>query len=218
MSTVFHLMRHADHGHVGRILTGRTAGVHLSAAGRMQARALARHMASVGLDALFSSPRLRARETAAFIARETGTEAHVSPSLDEIDFGRWSGTTFEALARDPDWMRWNAHRDTAATPAGETMNSTATRVSLFLDRLRDAFPGGSIGLVSHSDVIKACICRHLGQSFQKVHAFEISPASITTLVCGDRGIAVSSINECKRIAGPMLQPKPDTAHEETPGR
>lgn len=196
MSTVFHLMRHADHGHVGKVLTGRMAGVHLSQTGRLQAGALARRIACAGLDALFSSPRLRARETAAFLARETAMRARVSASLDEIDFGRWSGETFEALAQDPEWVRWNDNRDAASTPAGETMDGVARRLLSLLDQLRETFPGGAVGLVSHSDVIKAGLCRYLGRPFREVHQIEISPASLTTLRCGDWGGAVLALNEC----------------------
>ncbi|RCS23465.1 histidine phosphatase family protein [Phyllobacterium salinisoli] len=179
---MFHLLRHADHGHVGRILTGRTPDIHLSETGKTQAQALASHMAGMGIDALFSSPQLRARETAEFIAAATGLPNRIAPELDEIDFGYWAGQTFDALALDPDWRRWNADRETASTPAGETMSGVAMRFAWLVERLSEAFPGGSVCLVSHADVIKAGICQYLGRSFQEVHDFEIAPASATTLV------------------------------------
>lgn len=195
MSTVFHLVRHADHGHVGRILTGRMPGIHLSPAGRAAAAALARAIGRRRPDALFSSPQLRARETAEAIAAETGCQVRISPELDEIDFGRWAGRTFETLAEDPEWTRWNAFRDSARTPAGESMADAAARMLNLLERLRRKFPGGSACLVSHSDVIKAGLCSLRGRPFQEVHDFEIAPASVTTVVADVEGISVQAVNE-----------------------
>lgn len=195
MSTVFHLVRHADHGHLGRVLTGRMPGVHLSGTGRAQAAALARSMAGARLDALFSSPQVRALETAEFISAATRCTLRASEALDEIDFGRWAGQSFDLLEHDPDWHRWNAARDSARTPAGEGMAEVAARLLAFIDELSLAFPGGSICLVSHSDVIKSAVCRYLGKSFQAVHDFEIAPASVTTIAVDGGGGRVVSINE-----------------------
>ena len=194
MKTVFHLLRHASHGHVGRILTGRLPGAPLSPAGREQALAVGRCLAGRKLDAIYTSPRLRAQQTAEAVSRETGVESEVAPELDEIDFGGWSGRTFEELAGDPAWRRWNEERDTAATPAGDTMRDTSARITGFVDRLRHDFPGQVFVLVSHSDVIKAALCGILGLPFQSVHTFEIAPTSITTLSFDDDGPRLVSRN------------------------
>jgi len=190
VSTVFHLVRHADHGHLGKILTGRTPGIGLSPIGRRKAAALAKSMATKPIDALFSSPQLRARETAEAISAATGCPIRIAPELDEINFGRWAGQDFETLASDPDWSRWNAERHTARTPAGESMGDVAARLTRLLDELRGIFPDGSVCLVSHADVIRAGLCHYLGRPFHEVHDFEIGPASLTTLVVDDRGHTV----------------------------
>jgi len=192
--TLIHLLRHASHDHLGRILTGRQAGVSLSPEGRRQAEALARHMAAAGIDSLYASPRLRARETAAAIARETGIACRIADDLDEIDFGRWSGMAFEALARDPEWLRWNEERDTAATPGGETMQDVAARLTRFLEQLDQSFPGRAVALVSHADVIRAGICHYRNLPFRAVHDFEIAPASVTTLELGADGARLIACN------------------------
>lgn len=195
MTTLFHLVRHADHGHVGAVLTGRLPGVGLSPKGRAQAQALARRMSRMRLDALFASPQRRAIETAGFIASATGVAAETANEIDEIDFGDWAGQGFDALERDPAWRRWNAERDAAETPAGDSMRNVARRLVGFLDELRQLHPGGAVALVSHSDVIKAGLCRYRGMPFQAVHDFEIAPASVTTLSLGEDGAAVLAVNE-----------------------
>ncbi|MFC6487122.1 histidine phosphatase family protein [Nitratireductor sp. GCM10026969] len=200
MSTLFHLVRHADHGHVGTVLTGRMPGIDLSEAGRAQAGALVRHMREGQIAALFASPQPRARQTAKILSAAIGVEAESAAALDEIDFGRWTGKTFAALEDDPEWRRWNAERDLAATPAGETMRMVAERITGFMEGLAQRLPGATVCLVSHSDVIKAAVCRFDGRPFQSVHAFEISPASVTTLALGPRGGKILALNDCGHLA------------------
>ena len=195
MSTLFHLVRHADHGHVGRILTGRAPGIPLSPAGRAEAERLAGAMGKTRFAALLTSPRRRARETAVILAGKAGLLVRITPALDEIDFGRWTGRTFEALAADPDWRRWNASRDSAATPAGETMADVAARLTGLIDDLCARFPGGTVCLVSHGDVIKAGLCHYGGRSFQEVHDFDIAPASVSTIAVDRHGGRVAAVNQ-----------------------
>ena len=194
MKTVFYLIRHASHGHLGKVLTGRAEGVPLSAKGLEEARALARQMKGRGLDALYASPRLRVQQTAELIGRETGALIRVADELDEIDFGRWSGRSFRDLARDPEWQRWNDERDSAETPAGETMADVAARFTGLIERLLQNFPGGKVALVGHSDVIKAGICHYLKMPFSNVHELEVAPASITTLAVDRRGAILLGLN------------------------
>lgn len=189
-----YLLRHADHGQTGTVLTGRTPGIGLSETGRRQAMALAGFMARRRLDAVVSSPQQRARETARSVAGTT-VPLQISAAIDEIDFGRWAGQSFAALEPDPEWRRWNAGRDHARTPGGETMHDVAARATALIGELARRFPGGSIALVTHSDVIKACICHYRGRPFQTVHDFEIAPASVTTLSIGEAGVDVVAVNE-----------------------
>ena len=50
-------------------------------------------------------------------------------------------------------------------------------------------------LVSHADVIKAALLYCLAMPLDGYRRFEISPASISTLVIGDWGAKVLSMNE-----------------------
>lgn len=184
MTLDLHLVRHATHGHLGRVLTGRMSGIGLSAAGRAEAHALAGQFGP-DIDAVLTSPRERACETAQILGLRAGVVPRVEPALDEIDFGRWSGQSFAALDADPDWRLWNAERDTARPPGGESMNEVAARLTRLIGTLSTGALGRRIVLVSHADVIKACICKVLGLPFSRLDRFEIAPASVTTLAVRD---------------------------------
>jgi probable phosphoglycerate mutase len=194
-ATVF-LVRHAAHDRVDRVLCGRMPGVGLGEAGRRQAEALARRFAAGGgVDAVWTSPLGRARETAEPIASRLGLPVRVSDALCEIDFGAWTGRAFDALRDDPRWRRWNEARAGERPPGGESMAEAQARALGGVERARTEHPDGRVVLVSHGDVIKAVLAGVLGLSLDAHARFEIAPASISALAVWDGGGKVLSMNE-----------------------
>jgi broad specificity phosphatase PhoE len=196
MTTTFFLVRHAAHDNVGTFLAGRTSGIRLGPAGRAQAERLAERMRRESFAAIHASPRERSQETAYAISTVCGVgPIETDDGLDEIDFGGWSGKTFAELNDDPDWQFWNAERARARTPAGETMGHVRDRALNCMRRARAAHPHRAVVLVSHADVIKAVVCDVLAMPDEACARFDISPASITTVVSGDWGARVLTLNE-----------------------
>ena len=195
MAATLFLLRHAAHDRVGSTLCGRMPGVTLGETGRAQAAALAGRLAREGIGTIHSSPMERAQETAGPIAARLGLELRTDESFTEIDFGAWTGRSFEALHGDPDWTRWNAHRATAATPGGETMAGAQARAVAGAERLRAANPEGRFAVVSHADIIKAVLAHFLRLSLDEIHRFEIAPASISAVALWEGDGKVLSMNE-----------------------
>ncbi|MDX3924951.1 MAG: histidine phosphatase family protein [Shinella sp.] len=196
MTVTFLLVRHAAHDDCGRFLAGRSAGISLGPAGREQAERLARRMAGEKANAVHTSPRERTMETAAAIVQACLLpDAIVSPSLDEIDFGAWSGQHFEALDADPAWRRWNTLRSLSRTPGGESMLDVQRRALQFIEGLIEPNDGRKLVLVSHADVIKSVVSHVLGLPIDAWPRFEISPASITSVAIGNWGAKVLTLNE-----------------------
>lgn len=71
--TTFLLIRHATTDAVGKKLSGRTAGVHLNEAGKIQAQNVTRRLASTTINAVYSSPLERAVENG-------GPHCHIAPT------------------------------------------------------------------------------------------------------------------------------------------
>jgi broad specificity phosphatase PhoE len=195
MTATFFLVRHAAHDNVGGFLAGRTPGIRLGVDGRAQAARLAQRLARESFEAIYASPLERAKETAAAISTASHVPVERAEALNEVDFGSWSGRTFDELDRDPAWRRWNEWRSLARTPAGETMLDVQKRGVGLLLRLRDARPDVAAVLVSHADVIRAAIGFVLGLPIDSLQRFEISPGSISTLLLGDWGGRLLSLNE-----------------------
>ncbi len=193
--TVFHLVRHAEHGLLGRVLTGRMPGVSLNERGRGQAHLLAQDFSGCPIVAVFSSPLERAQETATPIAAALGLDLMTDAGLDEIDFGGWTGMTFEALQGLAEWQAWNEFRGTASPPGGETMLEALARALRTLARLRRVYPDGEVVLVSHQDILKALLSHSLGAPLDLMHRLEVTPASRSILrVFFDGGTRVDGVN------------------------
>lgn len=196
MTTTFFLLRHAAHDNVGGFLAGRRPGVHLGADGRAQAERLGRRMRRERFVAIHARPRERTQETAAAVAAAAAiTNVIIEPELDEVDFGDWSGRDFKSLASDPAWRRWNATRSLARTPGGESMLDVQCRAMNLMERLAGLHADAALVLVSHSEVIRAIVCHVLGLSSDAWNRFDIGPASISTVVAGDWGARVLTLNE-----------------------
>lgn len=195
MTTTLYLIRHAEHDRLGQTLCGRMDGVGLGQPGREQARRLAGHLAPLRLARVISSPMQRAVETAAPLAQRLGFPVEVAPELDELDFGCWTGRRFDELARDPAWRVWNTDRGRARPPSGETMLEAQARASTWLHHLVAENGAKACAAVSHGDLIKALVAHVLGLPLHFHDRLEISPASVTTLVGGDWGIKIHSLNE-----------------------
>ena len=193
--TTLILVRHAAHGLLGRVLTGRAPGVGLSAEGHAQAAALADVLADVlagtPVRAVWSSPLQRTMETAGPIARRLGLVPVETPGLLEIDFGTWTGAPFAMLA-GPEWEAWNCNRALAAPPGGETMLAAQARaVAVMQDA---AAEGGTIVLVSHQDVLKAMLAHVLGAPLDLLHRFDLTPASRSVIRLGQGWARVDGLN------------------------
>lgn len=100
----------------------------------------------------WTSPMLRARETAALLGRH---DAEVAPELVEMSWGVWEGRTLAEL-RGADAERVSALEALGldlAAPGGESPRIVAERIAPFLTRV--ARLGGRHLAVTHKGVIRA---------------------------------------------------------------
>lgn len=196
MAALVYLVRHAVHQESGRALSGRN-DVGLNERGREQAARLGRHLRGRDVRALQSSPRVRARETAAIIGNALGLAVEIVDALDEIDFGAWTGRAFDELEGDALWRRWNEARRTAKSPGGESMKQAVERIVGHLARIARDGPA-PIVCVSHGDMIRGAVAHVLGLDLDHLLRFDVDEASVTSLVVGDWGARLTVLNEGAR--------------------
>jgi probable phosphomutase (TIGR03848 family) len=198
MTTVL-LVRHGQTPSTGKILPGRAKGLHLADAGREQAERAAIRIAELPhVDAVYTSPMERARETAAPIAAATGVRAKVDRGLDECDFGEWTGASLRRLMRKKEWATVQRSPSSFRFPGGESFTEMQHRIVTALHRLREAHPGGTVVCVSHADPIKAALAHALGSHLDQFQRIVVGTCSISAVAWSPFGPVVLAVNSTGR--------------------
>jgi probable phosphoglycerate mutase len=174
----------------------------LSANGTRQAKAAAGRLASgAPIDAVVSSPLLRAVATAEIAAGELGLATAIDDDLRETDFGDWDGFTLEEIQQ-----RWPAavaawRRDPhQAPPGGESFADVARRVNRACDRLQRDHGGQTVLVVSHITPIKIMLCRALGAPLSSLYRLYLGSACINEIQWHGRGFAaVHRVNDTSHL-------------------
>jgi broad specificity phosphatase PhoE len=127
----------------------------LTKLGRRQAETLAELVAAENVDAIYSSPLIRALETARIVAARTGLDVVPVDDLCEVNTGSWSGLSRDEVAeRFPEaFERWTSGG--AGWEDGETYEDMAARTLRAVSRMAGAHPEGRILVVSHGGPIRA---------------------------------------------------------------
>ncbi|KAA0234180.1 MAG: Phosphoserine phosphatase 1 [Acidimicrobiales bacterium] len=192
--TLLVLVRHGRTETTGKVLPGRSPGLHLADAGRRQADAAAARLAGIDIAAVYSSPLERARETAAPIARAARTRVRRREGLNECDFGDWTGRRLGDLRRRQEWRTVQAYPSGFRFPQGESFAQMQARVTTQLRDLVAHHRGESIVAVSHADPIKAAVADALGVHLDHFQRIVISPCSLTPILYTTTGPVVLAVN------------------------
>jgi broad specificity phosphatase PhoE len=168
------LVRHCEPEEDARGRCYGSLDVGLSDAGRAHARELATRLSA---EAVWTSPRLRARETAAPLA----AEPIVDDDLRELDFGELEGRTFDEIAESmPDLYReWMETPTRVRFPGGECWADLKERAVRSVARIE-----GDAIVVTHGGVIRAVLSDWLAIPDEAVFRFELGYGGITVVEDG----------------------------------
>jgi len=176
--------------------------VPLSATGREQAESAARLLAATRIDAVWSSPLARARDTAAIVAAPHRLAVQESEAFREMGFGDWEGLTRdEVRERFPDAHRaWAETPHEAAWPGAETLAAVRARALAGLEALRAAHSGQTICLVSHGITGRILILEALGLGPDRLWSFHLSSTGISELEFRDDWTTLHRMNSLIHLA------------------
>ena len=185
------LIRHALPVRIDEGSVSGPADPHLAPVGVAQANALAEWLAGEQIDAVWSSPMRRARETAAPVAALLGLPITVDDGLAEYDRDSASYIPIEELkaANDPRWSE-----------VPEQPEHFRAEVVAAIERIITAHPGQRVAVVCHGGVVNAYAGHVLG--IQDPLFFLPSYTSITRVLAASSGErSIASLNESAHLRG-----------------
>ncbi len=184
--------------------------VELSNEGRAQAAALGQRLQSEGIDAVYSSPLSRTRETASIVSVACNRTTQFVDGLREISHGHWEGLTrHEVEERFPDeYASWEEDPFTFAPSGGESGVAVLARALAALRPILDAHAGQRVLLVSHKATIRLVLSSLLGFDPRGYRdRLDQAPACLNVLDFRDRVRArLILFNDTSHYA--MLTPSP----------
>ena len=179
--TLLLLVRHGATDAAGKRLTGWSRGVHLNARGRDEAVRLVERLDGIPIDAIYTSPLERCRETIAPLARRRGLTVVARRGLLEVDYGEWTGRTISSLRRTRLWRVVQRSPSSVRFPGGESLLGVQARGVAELDAIAAAHPNQSVVVVTHADVIKLLVAHVVGMHADHLQRLVIDPCSVTVV-------------------------------------
>src|SRR5215203_2285413 len=151
------LVRHGLVDNPNELAYGHLPRFGLSAEGRQQADRAARWLSSHSIRAVFTSPLLRARQTADILRLTLGdVPLHRDRRLRESELARhWQGTVWSEIATLHADLYSMFESSPSEITVGETMTAMAARVAAACLSAQRRYPGAAVALVSHRDPIVA---------------------------------------------------------------
>jgi len=176
----------------------------LNERGLRQAQGLTAMAGRFRVDAIYTSDALRARTTAAPLARLLGIECAVDPRLAEMDHGELDGMTGEEMrALHPEFLAQWAGETSAALriPGGESFSEVQARMLAATREAAAAHSGGAVLFVSHNLALRALLCEAMGVPLSGWRRIRLDLASLSVVeehADGHRAVVV--LNEDCHLA------------------
>ena len=182
--TSLYLVRHGETDwNAERRIQGRT-DIPLNDTGRAQALTTGKLLARRSWDGLYSSPLIRAVETAQIIGDQIGmSTAGTIDAIAERNYGEAEGLDYEHIER--------MFPGDAYVPGRETHQEVADRVLPALIELAAARAGESLIVVTHGGVIRSVLnvvdpgVAHGRISNGSIHSFELVDGSLELIAFND---------------------------------
>lgn len=198
-----HMVRHGDTPQAADGIFCGDLDPALTVNGLAQAERVGVFARTLGLTALYCSPKLRARTTAAAVARSCGLQPVIDDGLREISYGAWEGRSETEVKRDdPDaYEAWRTDPSLVSPPGGESAFAIAARALPVVLRARREHPQGRVMLVSHKATIRVIVAALLGMPLGRFRSHVACPtASITSFEFGERGPMLVRVGDVHHLA------------------
>jgi ribonuclease H / adenosylcobalamin/alpha-ribazole phosphatase len=155
------------------------------------------------VDAVVTSPLLRAQGTAKVAAERLGLDVTTDEDWSEASFGAWDGLTYAEIARRDAAALGDWYGDpSVAPPGGESFDQLAVRVRAARDRALAAHPESSILVVTHGGPVRTVVRDALDAGPATLWRLRVTPGAITAVrFWPDGGVEVVTVNADVQLDG-----------------
>jgi len=195
------LVRHGDTESGSTLRYWGQSDVKLSAVGLRQAERLRNRLATEKIDAIYTSYLSRASVTAKTIAAEHQLDVVGCDELNEVNFGKVEGLTFDEVSRFYSEVAktWVSQSLSLEFPDGENFDKFNSRVSKFLSRLDKHTSEETILIVAHAGPLRLLICHLLGIDLRHWRQFRLDLASLSIIETYSRQVILSMLNDVSHL-------------------
>ncbi|HYE32803.1 MAG TPA: histidine phosphatase family protein [Methylomirabilota bacterium] len=190
------LIRHGEVEPKYHKVFGGRIDMELSPLGHEQVRALAQYCNRFTLDKVYASPMRRVKQTMAPLLEITGHEPVILPGLREVDFGVWTGLSWDAVTEKYNCsaFEWLDKLEAGEIAEAESTRDFRARVDEALRTILGAPNQQNVAVVCHGGVIRMLLSILLGLPLQRMAGFDIEYASITSVLYRPNKVEVQLLN------------------------
>lgn len=158
------LVRHGEPSAAARGTVYGKFDVGLSKAGEAQILRTAEWLEKFDVSAIYSSPRIRATDSARLAAARLDLEITVENRFAEMDFGDFEGLTYDAVKnRFPEiYECWMTSPTAVEFPNGESFALMRQRVSAAINEIKTRRANQTTAIFSHGGVNRIVLLEALG--------------------------------------------------------
>src|SRR3954470_19942700 len=185
------------------VFCGRRLDPPLTTEGTAMAEAFAQAYRALPWRAIYSSPLVRARTTAAPLALALGMQVIERDDLAELDYGRWDGRSADEVSRDHhvEYERWTADPAWNPPTGGEMAVALAQRMTRVIEEIDLAHDDGNVLVVSHKASIRVALCALLGVDVGRFrYRFGCPVGSVSIVEFGAHGPLAEAVAERSHLS------------------
>ena len=178
------LVRHGETDcNLSRRIQGGNSDTPLNQRGWQQAEGLALRLKQEQIQAIYSSPLQRARDTAQAIARYHQLPVEIEPSLKEIEVGELEGVSITEVGKHLSELlvKHKQGEELPRIPGGESVTEVQQRVWGTIQRLVSKHREGVFVVVAHYFTVLTAICAVLNLPLAEIDRLRLSSSGISII-------------------------------------
>jgi broad specificity phosphatase PhoE len=200
---ILYLVRHGETDSNRNSLALGRADIPLNQRGLEQARLLGEALANEPISAVYSSPLMRAQQTASAVAARRSLGVQVKPGFIEMDIGEADGLTFPEVRR-----RFPGLLETWVTdagpdhpmPGGERLTDVQKRGWECIQSLARVHPDDTVCAVTHNFVILTALATVLGIELSSFRRLRHGVAAISVIEIGPTRVRLRRMNDACHLS------------------